>query len=115
MNRAEKRRQHKLAKRAPKKQRYAKTPKTASNQEGWDVTNLLTLGIQNHKLSSFSEAEKFYKRVLVADPSQPVALHLLGAIRHQCGENAFAEELISKALMVKPGYAEAHNSLGLVL
>ena len=64
MNRAEKRRQQKRAKKAPKKHRYAKTPKSASNQEDRDITNLLTLGIQNHKLSSFAETEKFYKKVL---------------------------------------------------
>ncbi len=47
-----------------------------------------------------------------ADPNHPSALHLIGAIAHQMGKNDIAVDFITKALALKPGYAEAHNNLG---
>ena len=44
-----------------------------------------------------------------------MALHLLGVIAHQGGQNEEAVDLISKALAVKPDYAQAHNNQGLAL
>ena len=58
------------------------------------------------------EAEGLYQQVLQADPNQPVALHLLGVIAYQGGKNDIAVDLITKALAIKPDYAEAHNNLG---
>ncbi|NQU56992.1 MAG: tetratricopeptide repeat protein [Rhodospirillales bacterium] len=59
-----------------------------------------------------SEAESIYKQILQVDPDQPVALHLLGVIAHQVGNNDVAVELIRKSLIIQPDYAEAHNNLG---
>ena len=61
------------------------------------------------------EAESIYQQILQADPSQPVALHLLGVIAHQNGKNDVAEDFITKAVALKPDYAEAHANLGNVL
>jgi predicted O-linked N-acetylglucosamine transferase (SPINDLY family) len=60
------------------------------------------------------KAERLYRRVLRADPDQPVALHLLGVVVHQRGESALSVELISKALAIKPDYADAHGNLAIV-
>ena len=58
------------------------------------------------------QAESIYQQILQADPSQPVALHLLGVVAHQAGKNDVSVDLITKALAIKPDYAEAHNNLG---
>jgi len=42
-------------------------------------------------------------------------MNLLGLIAHQVGKNDLAVELISRALIIEPDYAEAHNNLGVAL
>jgi protein O-GlcNAc transferase len=49
---------------------------------------------------------------LKIDPNQPVALHLLGVISLQVDKNDIALDLITKALTLKPDYADAHYSMG---
>jgi tetratricopeptide (TPR) repeat protein/2-polyprenyl-3-methyl-5-hydroxy-6-metoxy-1,4-benzoquinol methylase len=49
---------------------------------------------------------------LQLDPNQPAALHLLGVLAHQLGDHTVAENLITKAIALQPGYAEAHCNLG---
>jgi len=61
------------------------------------------------------EARHLYQEILQAAPNQPVALHHLGVIAHQVGENGAAVDLMKKALAVQPNYAGAHNDLGLAL
>ena len=53
-----------------------------------------------------------YRRILQADPRQPVAWHRLGVIAHQLGKVESAVDHIAKALAIDPDYVEAHNSLG---
>jgi tetratricopeptide (TPR) repeat protein len=59
-----------------------------------------------------SQAEGLYQQILQADPAQPVALHFLGVIAHQKGDGLLGVDLMTKALAIKPDYAEAHNNLG---
>ena len=111
MNRAEKRRHKRLAK---KSKRLA----SASGQPARiapEIQQVLTLAVQHHTQDRLPEAEALYQQILQADPNQPVALHLLGLIAHQVGNNEIAVELITKALAINPDYAEAHNNLGLAL
>ena len=68
--------------------------------------------MQHHGAGELSKAEGIYQEILKADPNQPVALHLLGVIAHQTGNNDLAVELITQALAIEPDYAEAHNNLG---
>jgi len=114
MNREEKRRQVKLAKRFGRRTTSTKPDARFSDQDGY-LSNLLNLGVEKHNSGDLVEAENFYDQVLLMDPSHPIALHLLGVIKQQLGKNATARKLISKALSIKPDYAEAHNNLGLVL
>ena len=55
------------------------------------IQQALDLALQEHGAGRFSEAEGLYQQVLQADPNQPVALHLLGVIAHQNGNNDVAE------------------------
>lgn len=68
--------------------------------------------MQHHGAGELSKAEGAYQKILEIDPNQPVALHLLGVIAYQTGNNDMAVELITKALAVEPNYAEAHSNLG---
>ena len=68
--------------------------------------------MQHHTQGRLPEAEGIYQQILQADPNQPVALHLLGVVAHQVGKNDIAVDLISRALAIKPDYAEAHSNLG---
>lgn len=105
MNRAEKRRQKKLA----KKQTMARAKPA---QPSLNIEQTLQLGVQAHSNGRLPEAENLYQQVLRAEPRQPVALQLLGVIALQGGDNEGAAQLISKAIAIMPQYADAHNNLG---
>jgi len=104
MNRAEKRRQQKLAEKA------ARRPKPAQDQ-----TQSLDLGLRHHAAGRLPEAETVYRQILQADPGHPIALQLLGVIAHQQGNNDLAVDLIGKAIAIKPDYADAYYNLGVAL
>lgn len=103
MNRAERRRRQKEAKKAAKG--------TAPGQ-ALDIPKTLDAAVKHHSAGRLPRAEQLYQQVLQADPDQPVALNLLGVIARQRGDHAGAVDLITKALAIKPDMAEAHNNLG---
>ncbi|MGE4658134.1 MAG: tetratricopeptide repeat protein, partial [Gammaproteobacteria bacterium] len=82
-------------------------------QQTLSIQQSIDLAVQHHTQGHLPEAESIYQQILQADPSQPVVLHLLGVIAHQIGKNGQAIELITKALAIRPDYAEAHSNLGL--
>lgn len=85
---------------------------TSSDDDQSSLTDILTSGAQYHNAGQLAEAEIAYKQVLQRAPTHPVALHLLGVIAHQVGQNKIAVDLITQALAVKPDYADAHSHLG---
>jgi tetratricopeptide (TPR) repeat protein/SAM-dependent methyltransferase len=116
MNRAEKRRQRKLAEKAAKREARKKPGGgQLERQQQSTIEQDLDLAIQHHKAGDLRKAEGIYQQILEADPNQPVALHLLGVIAHQVGKNDLAVDLITKVTAIKPDYAEAHINLGNVL
>ncbi len=84
-------------------------------QQSLTIQHALESALQHHASGRLPQAESIYQGILQTDPNQPVALHLLGVIAHQVGKNDIAVDLITKALTIKPDYAEAHNNLGLSL
>jgi tetratricopeptide (TPR) repeat protein len=66
-----------------------------------------------HRAGQFREAEQGYRNILAVDPLQPDALHMLGVLAFQTGQNAAAVELISRAIAIKPDTAAYHSNLGL--
>lgn len=65
------------------------------------------------------KAEASYRSVLAIDPDHPEALHWLGAIRHQRGDNSNAVQFLEKAAALQPGnplclfhLAEVRRALG---
>ena len=117
MNRAEKRRQKKLAGKAAKRmqsiqvaQSTAQSPQT---QQNIAIEQAIELGLQHHNAGDLPKAEGIYQQILQVEVNHPVALHLLGVIAHQMGKNDIAIDLIGKAIAIKSDYVAAHNNLGL--
>ncbi len=115
MNRAEKRRQQKIAKKAAKKAQHLPETPPLAGQNTLTIQQAIERGLQHHSAGRLPEAESIYQQILQAEPNQPEAMHLLGLVACQVGKNDIGIELITKALVIKPHYAEAHSNLGNVL
>ena len=105
MNRAEKHRQKKLAKKAASNAKLGKGTNRSPEQQTLAIQESIALAVQHHNAGDLAKAEGLYQQVLQADPNQPVALHLLAVIAHQVGKNDIAVDLIGKALAVNPDFA----------
>ncbi len=116
MKTAEKRRKRRFAEKAAKKE-ARKKPGVGQleRRQQLILQQTLDLAVQHHKAGDLPKAERIYNQVLQANPDQPAALHLLGVIAHQVGKDDIAVELITKAVAIKPDYAEAHYNLCYVL
>ena len=115
MNRAGKRRQKKLSKKAARNTKPVQSASSSPEQKTLTIQQAIERALQHQFAGRLPEAEGIYREILQVDPNQPVALHLLGVIAHQKGKNDVAADLITKALAIKPDYAEAHSNLGIVL
>ncbi|MFP6742854.1 MAG: tetratricopeptide repeat protein [Alphaproteobacteria bacterium] len=76
------------------------------------VAAALKEGQAHHIAGRLQEAEAIYRRVFAAEPNNPDALHLLGVIAHQVGNNELAVQLIGRAIAANPRVASYHNNLG---
>jgi tetratricopeptide (TPR) repeat protein len=108
MNRAERRRLQKEAKKAKRGQEANHSPE----QQSLNIRQTLDLAVQHQNAGRLPEAKSIYQQILQADPNQPHALHLLGVIAIQAGKNDIAVDLITKALAINPDFAVAHYNLG---
>jgi len=116
MNRAEKRRQKKLAAKAGKSNRALQTSLLDTPQhQNLTVQQAIDLAVQHHVAGELSKAERIYQQILQTDPNQPVALNLLGVVAQQSGKNEAAVDLIGKSIANKPDYRDAHFNLGISL
>ncbi len=114
MNRAEKRRQQKQAKKKAL-QKKPVSPPPSTGPQPMSVDQAINLALQHQSAGDLEKAQSIYQQILKAVPNQPAALHFLGVLAHQVGESNIAVDFISKALAVKPDYAEAHSNLGSAL
>jgi tetratricopeptide (TPR) repeat protein len=73
---------------------------------------LLSMAVVHHRAGRLEEAEHIYRQVLVADPNQPDALHLLGVIARRAGNSVLAVEYLQRATERSPLFAAAHYNLG---
>jgi tetratricopeptide (TPR) repeat protein len=90
------------------------TPRRRASAKGGSA-DLLRDAVRFHKAGELDRAATLYQRVLKQAPRQPDALHLLGVIRHQQGDQRRALELIAGALAEVGDNAAFRNSLGSVL
>jgi len=70
------------------------------------------LAVQHHQAGKLGEAESLYRHILAHDPQHADALHLLGVIALQSGQNRLAADLIGRAIVMRPKEPQYHNNLG---
>lgn len=75
----------------------------------------LMTAVQYHRAGRFEEAEQIYRQVLQADPGQADALHLLGVLASQRGDDERAVEFIERAIRSDEHQASFHNNLARAL
>ena len=64
-----------------------------------------------HEAGRLNEAESLYQEVLALDEAHASALHLLGVLCHQRGDDVRAIESIGRALAIRPNMAQAHANM----
>ena len=79
------------------------------------IPQAFDLALGHHQGGRLVEAEEIYRLILERQPDHADALHFLGVIAFQAGQNDVAVELIRRAIAVKPDYPEAYGNLGNVL
>jgi protein O-GlcNAc transferase len=77
--------------------------------------DLLGAALRHHQSGQLDAAERGYRAVLAIDPRHADALHLLGVVAHQRGDQDAALRLITDAIGQNDRVAAFHNNLGNVL
>jgi tetratricopeptide (TPR) repeat protein len=103
MNRAERRRQEKSGK------------QPGSAVQPLQIRTLFSEAVSHHQARRFQQAEQLYERILSHDPSHTDALHLLGLVAYQQGDNPKAIQLISQAISANSNKPHYFFNLGLVM
>jgi predicted O-linked N-acetylglucosamine transferase (SPINDLY family) len=75
----------------------------------------IDLAVEHHRAGRLLEAERLYREVLVTEPDQPDALHLLGVLLSKLGRHEEAVARAQRAVLVRPDVPEYFNGLGNVL
>lgn len=75
----------------------------------------LATAVELHQSGRFKEAEQAYRGVLQDNPRNPDAIHLLGLLAHQGGDNRAGADLIRRAIAIGGDRAVYHFNLGVVL
>lgn len=79
------------------------------------IQQAFAVGLQHHLAGRLAEAESIYRQILVVAPRHAEALHLLGVIASQIGQNQAAEGLIRQAIAHSPNDSAFHYNLGYAL
>jgi Flp pilus assembly protein TadD len=75
----------------------------------------LATAVELHQSGRLKEAEQAYRGVLRENPQNPEALHLLGLLAHQAGDDEAGADLIRRAIGIRGERAVYHFNLGVVL
>src|SRR5262245_14538789 len=76
------------------------------------IAEALATAVQHHQAGELQAAEQIYRQILASNPNQPDALHLLGVVASQVGNQEFAIESISRAIALDATDPGFHNNLG---
>ena len=71
--------------------------------------------LRHHHAGRLASAEEIYRNILVKDPKDADALHLLGALSAQKGQMDVGIDLIRRAISARPNYPMALKNLGATL
>ena len=76
---------------------------------------ILATALAAHQAGRLDEAEALYRALLEAGPEHADALHLLGVVRHQRGEDRAAVDLIERAIALRDDNYKYHYNLAAAL
>ena len=88
-----------------------------AGKRGLEMTAVqaMQIAIGHHQAGRLDDAERIYREVLRVQPGHSEALHLLGLVACQKGDNDLGADRIARAISLNPSSAEYHNNLGLAL
>ena len=72
----------------------------------------LEKGLHHHQQGRLDQAEEIYRQILQFQPLNSDALHLLGVVAMQKGDNPSAVDLINRAIQIQPQHPIYLNNLG---
>lgn len=81
----------------------------------FDETSRLETGVAHHRAGRFDAARRCYEDVLLRNPENPSALHLLGLVHVFQGRTEKGVTLLRRAVDLVPCFPEGLNHLGLAL
>jgi predicted O-linked N-acetylglucosamine transferase (SPINDLY family) len=79
------------------------------------VPEALKLAVSHHGAGRLDQAEELYRLILRAEPNNPEAMQIYGALLSQRGRHDEALDLIERAIKLEPNAAHYHANRGLVL
>ena len=81
----------------------------------FSVAETFQTAMQLHQTGDLPKAQELYQKILQHEPNHPDALHFLGVLAYQSGQNEVAIALISKAIESFPTSSGMYSNLGLAL
>jgi tetratricopeptide (TPR) repeat protein len=93
----------------------SKRPAQSKALSSFEIANTLQRALALHQRGHLAQAEPLYRSILGEAPNHFDALHLLGVLEHQRGDDTAALQLIGRALKLNPKSAAAHANKGVVL
>jgi predicted TPR repeat methyltransferase len=76
------------------------------------IQNKFDSALRHHKAGRLQKAKLLYREALKIDPNYCDAIHMLGMLSHQMGDNVSAVRLLNTALTKSKGGAELYTNLG---
>jgi Flp pilus assembly protein TadD len=76
------------------------------------VAATLASAFRAHQAGHRADAERLYRDVLMTEPSNAAALHLLGVLLHQSGRTGEGLSLIGQAVAIEPLNADYQYNFG---
>ncbi len=76
------------------------------------LTEALKRALALHGAGDRAQAELIYRKIIGAKSDHFHALHLLGVLRHERGDDEEADQLLSQAIALKPDFADAYFNRG---
>src|SRR5260370_32922656 len=80
-----------------------------------EIGALMRQAMAFHRAGMLAEAAPFYSQILDRQPDHRDALHFLGVLSHQQGDDTTAVTLIDRALALDDGDPALHANLGIAL
>ncbi len=90
-------------------------PKSGKKLSPAAIGEKIGRAVSLHQQNRLDEAERIYLEVLGSEAENADALHLLGLVFHQRGENGKAVELMKKAVKIAPFSPVPYSNLGSAL